>query len=216
MIRSEIHKLYLNGGSLFTACSFFSLAFFCFSLALGPEKTILQQCTPALSWILAILTFLFSTPFFLKAEYEAGLLDEVVLHPLSPSFYMLTKIGAEVLVLGLPLLALGTLFSCFSSLSLHEVISLSLSLLIGFPALSALGILGGLLTVQAYGGGILIALLILPFTIPLVLFSLSIMERGRLGLDSFAPFCLLMGVSLLLVIISVGAGQWAFYLAVED
>lgn len=216
MIRNEIHKLYLNGGTLLPCFSFFAMALFCFALGLGSEEGILNSSAPALLWILAILTLLFSTPFLLKMEFQEGLLDEVPLQPLSPSFYLLAKIGAEVLLLGLPLIGLTALFSPFFSLTFPELTNLLLTLLIGFPALSALGILGGLLTLNARGGAMLLSLLILPLTIPLFLFALSVMEMTRLGLDSFAPFCLLTGVSLLLVIISVAAGQRALLMALEE
>ena len=216
MIRNEIHKIYLNGGPLLASFSFFALTLFCFSLTLGSESMILNRCAPALLWILAILTLLFSTPLLLKAEFQEGLLDEVLLQPLSPAIYLLAKIEAEVLLLGFPLLGLGALFSPFFALSFLEVTHLLLTLLIGLPALSALGILGGFLTLHTRGGGILISLLILPFTIPLLLFALSVMEMTRLGLDSFTPFCLLTSVSLLLVIVSVGAGQWALSIAAEE
>ncbi|MBA3814069.1 MAG: heme exporter protein CcmB [Alphaproteobacteria bacterium] len=215
MILTEIHKLYLCRGSLFSSCCFFALALFCFTLALGSEGVILNRCAPPVLWILAALTLFFSTPFFLKAEFQAGLLDEIFLHPLSPSFYLLAKIVAEVLLLGLPLLMVGALFSPSFSLSFVQTAHLLLTLLIGLPALSALGILGGLLTLHTQGGGVLVSLLILPLVLPLLLFALSVMEMTRLGLDSFAPFCLLTSGSLLLVILSVGAGQWALTIAVE-
>lgn len=215
MIRHEIHKLYLNSGTLWVSFGFFSLSLFCFLLTLGAEPSLLNRCAPSLVWILAILTFLFSTPLLLKADFHSGNLDEILLHPLSPSFYLLAKIGAECLLLGLPLLGIGALFSCLFSLTFHETITLLLTLMIGFPALSALGTLGGLLTLNARGGNILISLLILPLTIPLLIFALSVMERTQLGLDSFAPFCLLISVSLFLFIVAVGAGQWALSLAME-
>lgn len=215
MIRYEIHKLYLNSGTLGVSFSFFSLSLFCFLLVLGSEPSLLNRCAPSLIWILAILTLLFSTPLLLKADFQTGILDEILLQPLSPSLYLLAKIGAEFLLLGLPLLGIGALFSSFFCLSFREGFSLLLTLLIGFPALSALGILGSLLTLNTRGGNILIVLLILPLTIPLLLFALSVMERARLGLDSFAPFCLFTSISLLLLIMAVGAGQWALSLAME-
>lgn len=216
MIRNEIHKLYLNGGALLASLGFFALALFCFSLSLGSEEMVLNRCAPAFLWILAILTLFFSAPLLLKAEYQEGLLDEVLLQPSSSSLYLLAKMGAEILLLGLPLLGLGALFSPFFALSSIEITHLLLTLLIGLPALSALGILGCLLTLQARGGGVLISLLVLPLTLPLLLLALSVMEMTRLGLDSFAPFCLLTGVSLFLIIVSLGAGQWALSIAVEN
>lgn len=216
MIRRELRSLYLQGETLLASLLFFGLALFCVALALGPEEKILKQTVPPLLWILAILTTLFSTPLFLKAEAREGLLDEVLLQPSPSSFYLLAKIGAETLLFGLPLIGLGAFFSFALALTPLETRTLSCTLLIGFPALSALGILGSLLTLHTRGGGILLTLLILPLTLPLLLFALSILEEERLGLDSFAPFCLLTSVSLLLVIISVGAGSWALRFAVEE
>ncbi len=216
MIRREVRHLYLHKGTLFATLTFFALSLFCVSLALGPEEKILRLTTPALCWILAILTTLFSTPLLLKDEAQQGLLDEILLQPLLPAFTLLSKIGAESLLLGFPLIIFGGLFSPFFALSFSETLTLALTLLIGFPALSALGILGGLLTLNTRGGGILIALLILPLTLPLFLLSLICMEKVRLDLDSLPPFCLLMGVALLLTIISVSAGSWALRFAVEE
>lgn len=215
MIKSELRKLYLQRGPLLNSLCFFTIVLFCFSLALGPEKETLRRGGPVLLWILVLLTTLFSAPLLLKSEAQEGLLDEVLLHPLSPSFYLLSKIVAEGIYLGLPIISLSALLASFFSLSLPEILMLSLTLLIGFPALSALGIFGALLTLHARGGGILMVLLIFPLMLPLLLFALSVMEMGRLGLDSFAPFCLLSGVALLLVIIGIGAGSWALRLAVE-
>jgi len=215
MINRELRNLYLHGGSLLAAFSFLALALFCLSLALGHAEKILSQSAPAFLWILAILTTLFSTPLLLKAEAHAGLLDEIILHPSLPALTLLAKVGAECLLFGLPLIGVGAFMSFFWALPLTEVATLSLTLLIGFPALSALGILGGLLTLHARGGSLLIALLILPLTLPLLLFALSAMEMTRLGLDSSGSFCLLTSASLLLMILSISAGNWALRFAVE-
>jgi heme exporter protein B len=102
------------------------------------------------------------------------------------------------------------------SLAFAELIALLFTLLIGFPALSALGLLGGLLTLNARGGGLLLVFLILPLTLPLLLFALSVMEMTRLGLDSSASFCLLTSTSLLLVILAMGIGSWALRFVGEE
>lgn len=215
MIRRELTLLYLQKGTLLGAFSFFALALFCISVSLGPDEKILKRSAPALLWVLTILTTLFSTPLLLKTEAREGLLDEIILQPSPPAFYLLSKLSAEWVLLGLPLSGIATLLSPWFSLTLWEGLTLSITLLIGFPALSALGILGGLLTLNTRGGGILLSLLILPLTLPLLLFGISVMETARLGLDSFPSFCLLTSASLLLVILSVGAGSWALRFAIE-
>lgn len=216
MIRYEIHKLYLNSGILILAGGFFALSLFCFLLVLGPDVTLLNRCAPSFIWLMALLTLLFSTSFLLKAEFQAGILDEMLLQPSPPAFSLVAKMTAEVLLLGVPLILTGMVFAPFFFLSFKETLFLGLTLLVGFPALSALGLLGGLLTLNARGGNLLISLLILPLTLPLLLFALSVMERVQMGLDSFAPFCLLTSVSLLLLMIAIGAGQWALSLSMED
>lgn len=215
MIRRELRSLYLHSGTLLATFSFFTLALFCISLALGPHRNILRQSAPALLWILAILSTLFSTPLLLKAEAKEGILDEILLQSFPPAFYFLSKMAAECILFGVPLIVLGTLLSPFFALPNKDTLTLSLTLLISFPALSSLGILGSLLTIHSRGGGLLIAILILPLTLPLLLFGLSAIEIARLGLDSFPSFCLLTGVSLLLVIISITASNWALRFAVE-
>lgn len=215
MLKREIRSLWLQGGTLFSSMAFFGLVLFYFSLALGSDLQVMRGGAPAFFWVLVLLTTLFTTPQLLKEEANEGLLDEVLLLPSPPAAYLLTKIVAEMLLFGLPLILLSLLLCPFFSLPFSEVLTLSLTLLIGFPALSALGILGGLLTLHARGGGLLLPLLILPLTLPLLLFALSVIEMERLGLDSFPHFCLLTGVSLLWVMIAVGAGSWALRFAGE-
>ena len=215
MISRELYNAYLHKGSLLSTFAFFALALFCVSLTLGPNETLLRQSAPGLIWILAILTIFFSTPLFLKREAQCGLLDEILLHPSLASTYLLSKVIAEYLFIGLPLALMSFLFSPLFALSSGETLSLLLILLIGFPALSALGILGSLLTLNTQGGVLLLSLIILPLILPLLIFGLSVMEMTRLGLDSFPSFCLLMGSSLFLVILGVTAGCWALPFAAE-
>lgn len=215
MIVRELYNVYLHKGSLLSTFAFFALALFCVSLTLGPNETLLRQTTPGLIWILAILTIFFSTPLLLKREAQCGLLDEVLLHPSLTSTYLLSKVTAEYIFIGLPLVVVSLLFSPLFALSSEETLALLLTLFIGFPALSALGLLGSLLTLNTQGGGLLLSLIILPLTLPLLIFGLSVMEMTRLGLDSFPSFCLLMGSSLFLLILSVTAGSWALPFAAE-
>jgi heme exporter protein B len=206
MISREIRILILHKGALLNALSFFILCLFSMTLAIRPNVQFISETTPALIWILVMLTTFFSTPTFIRQEAQEGLLDEILLQPSPPALTLIAKVIAETLCLGLPLILISLLVS---------ERTFSLSLLISYPALSALSLWGSLLTVRSSGGGILLSLLILPLALPLLLFSLSATETARLGLDSFPSFCLLTSVSLLLFILGIAAGSKALRLAVE-
>ena len=79
---------------------------------------------------------------------------------------------------------------------------LAVSLLIGTPAISFLGVVGAALTLRARRGGLLIALLILPLYIPTLIFGISAMSAvitppGSLG----ASLAVLGAISLASVVI---------------
>ncbi len=215
MILRELRILRLQKGTLYGALSFYTLALFCIALAIGPEPTVLGRSAPALIWILCVLTTLFSTPQLLKQEENEGILDEMMMRPSHPALFLLSKMAALFFFMGVPLILVGASLSPLFALPLDEVLTLIATLLIGFPALSSLTILGGLLTLNSRGDGILISLLILPLILPLILFSLSAAHMVRLGLDSSPSFCLLTSVSLILVIVSMTAGTKALRFAVE-
>lgn len=208
------HRLY--GGVLLSGLGFYALALFCFAFVLGHDMKSLQQLAPPLFWLLATLTTLFSTPLLLKRDFQAGVLDEIFLHPAPLSLFLFQKCLIQTLTLGIPLIGLGIIFSPLYALPLQQTFWLSLTLFLGFPALASLGILGGLLTLQARGGSALVSLLILPLALPLVLLGLSILDMNQFGIDSFPSFCLFISVSLVLTILSLGAGTWALRIAVES
>lgn len=215
MIWVECRKLWFNRGTLFSTFSFYSFVLFSVSLVLGSDESVLKTCSSALLWILVSLTTFFSTPLLLKTEAQSGLLDEILLYSLHPGFSLLSKVIAEWFLIGVPLCVFSVFLSPLFAQSMQETFIHFLTLLVGFPALSALSLLGGLMTLHARGGSLLLSFLILPFSLPLFLFALSVMEMTRLGLDSLSPFCLLIGTSLFLVTLSIGAGTWALKQTLE-
>jgi heme exporter protein B len=61
---------------------------------------------------------------------------------------------------------------------------LVLSLLMGTPAVSAIGAIGAALTVSLRGGGLILPLIILPLLSPAVIFGAGAVAAG---LDGFSP-----------------------------
>ncbi len=81
------------------------------------------------------------------------------------------KVVAHWLVSGLPLVLLTPVLALQFGLSGEATTALALSLLVGTPALSLVGAIGAALTLDVRGGGVLVALLVLPLYAPVLIFG---------------------------------------------
>ena len=109
---------------------------------------------------------------------------------------MLGKVIAHWLVSGLPLTLLAPLLGVQFDLSGEALGMLTLSLLLGTPALSGIGAIGAALTLGVRGGGVLLSLLILPLYIPVLIFGSGAVEAVVAGMSAQAHLSLLGALTL--------------------
>ena len=86
----------------------------------------------------------------------------------------------------LPLTLLSPLLGTMFGLPSGETETLALSLLIGTPAVSALGAIGAALTLSVRRGGLILPLLVLPLLAPAVIFGAAAVEAGPQGMSGSA------------------------------
>jgi heme exporter protein B len=78
----------------------------------------------------------------------------------------------------------------------------ALTLLVGTPALTFIGLIGAGLTVALRRGGLLLAVLILPLTIPVLIFGVASANAVIVGPMSFGtPFTMLCALTLISAVI---------------
>ena len=109
---------------------------------------------------------------------------------------VLGKVIAHWLVSGLPLTLLAPLLGVQFDLSGEALGMLTLSLLLGTPALSGIGAIGAALTLGVRGGGVLLSLLILPLYIPVLIFGSGAVEAVVAGMSAQAHLSLLGALTL--------------------
>jgi len=81
-------------------------------------------------------------------------------------------------------------------------ITLVLTLLVGTPALTFIGLIGAALAVALRRGGLLLPVLVLPFTIPVLIFGVSAAEAVIVGPVPFGtPFTILCALTLASLVI---------------
>lgn len=174
------------GGSAALALAFFAAVATLVPLGVGADLRVLARVAAGVLWVGAVLAALLSLDRLFQADYEDGSLDLIALSPLPLETVAAVKIAAHWLTTGLPLTALSPLLGVMFGLPTPAILSLAVSLLIGTPAVSALGAIGAGLTVSVRRGGLILPLLVLPLLAPAVIFGAGAVQSTQDGLANGA------------------------------
>jgi heme exporter protein B len=184
---------------------FFIIAAGLFPLGVGPEPQILRQIGPGVVWVCALLAALLSVTQMFASDHQDGSLEQMLLSPRPLIGIVLGKVLAHWLASGLPLVLLAPLLGLMFELSGPAILTLVQTLLLGTPVLSLLGAIGAALTLGLRGGAALLFLLLLPLTVPALIFGSSAVAAADAGLPVRAQLSLL---GALLIVTALGA-PWA-------
>ncbi|PWC16466.1 heme exporter protein CcmB [Brenneria corticis] len=180
MMARELQVALRNGAEIFNPLWFFLMVMLLFPLAIGPEPQLLMRIAPGVVWVAALLASMLAMDRLFRDDYQDGSLEQLALLPLPLPLVVLAKVAVHWLVTGLPLLLLSPLAALLFGLSAHSWRVMALTLLLGTPTLSFLGAIGAGLTVGLRRGGVLLSLLILPLTVPLLIFSTAALEAAMM------------------------------------
>jgi heme exporter protein B len=175
---------------------FFVIAGSLFPLAVGADAALLQAIAPGVLWVTALFAAMLSLGRLFGPDFADGALDQMLLSPRSLLTIVVAKIGAHWLTSGFALVLLAPVLALQYGLSFDSVCRLTAALLIGTPVLSLIGSMGAALTLGVRGGGMLLAVLVLPLETPVLIFGANAADPSRAGAWSTANFSLL-GASLL-------------------
>ena len=175
---------------------FFIIVVSLFPLGVGPEPELLRKLAPGVLWVAALLATMLSLPRLFADDHRDGSLEQLALSPQPLGLIVLGKVAAHWLVSGLPLTLVAPVLGLQFDLSTDALQILTLSLLIGTPALSGIGAIGAALTLGVRGGGVLLSLLILPLYIPVLIFGAGAVEATVTGVGAQAHLSLLGALTL--------------------
>ncbi|WP_425432909.1 heme exporter protein CcmB [Hartmannibacter diazotrophicus] len=191
------------GGSALMGVLFFLIVVTVFPFAVGPDLNLLSRLGPAILWIGALLATLLGLDRLFEADREDGTLDLIVMSGQPLELVVLVKCLAHWTSTGLPLVIATPFFALFLAMEPAAIGATMLTLLVGTPALTLLGAIGAGLTVSLRRGGLLLAVLILPFTIPVMIFGVSAANAATVAPSPFmTPFLLLCAITLATLVLA--------------
>jgi heme exporter protein B len=194
---------------------FFVIVVSLFPLGVGPEMQLLRSIAPGVVWVAALLASMLSLSRVFANDYQDGTLEQLLLTPQPLFLVVLGKVIAQWLVSEVPLVLIAPLLGVQFDLPSNTLFVLFISLLLGTPVLSLIGSIGAALTLGLRGGGVLIALLILPLYIPVLIFGAGAVDASINGMNPWPNLYLLGAVLVLSLIFAPWATSAALRISLE-
>ncbi len=186
----------VGGGALMGAL-FFLVVVSMIPFAIGPDLALLARIGPAILWLGALLASLLALDRLFATDYDDGSLDLLMMGGMPLEIAVATKAIAHWITTGLPLVIIAPLLGLMLNVELHSLGWLALTLAAGTPALTFLGLIGAALSVALRRGGLLLAVLVLPLTVPVLIFGVAAANAAIVGPAPFGPpFTILCALSL--------------------
>ena len=166
------------GGGFGLGVAFFLIVVVLVPLGIGPDMVILSKVSVGVLWVGALLACVLSLDRIFSLDYDDGTLELLLTSPIPLEAVVTIKAFSHWITTGLPLVVVSPILGLLLGLQVSDLKWVVISLLIGTPALSAIGAFGASLTVGIRRGGLLLSLLVLPLYVPTLIFGANVASRG--------------------------------------
>jgi heme exporter protein B len=190
------------GGGAMMGVLFFLTVVTLVPFAIGPDLALLRRIGPAILWLGALLASLLALDRLFATDYDDGSLDLILMARPPLEMVVATKALAHWVTTGLPLIIASPILGLFLNLEPAALAATALTLLVGTPALTFIGVIGAALATALRRGGLLLPVLVLPLTIPVLIFGVAATNAAVVGPMPFeTPFTILCALTLMSVVI---------------
>ena len=190
------------GGGALMGVLFFLTVVTLMPFAIGPDLALLRRIGPAILWIGALLASLLALDRLFAADHEDGSLDLILMGASPLELTVAVKGLAHWLTTGLPLVVAVPVLGLLLNLEPAAIGAVALTLLVGTPALTFIGLVGAALAVALRRGGLLLPVLVLPLTVPVLIFGVAAANAAIVGPVPFGtPFTILCALTLMSLVI---------------
>lgn len=204
------------GGGALVGLVFFLAVVAVVPFGVGPDLNLLARIGPAILWIGVLLASLLGLERLFAADCEDGFLDLYITSGEPLVFLMLGRSIGHWIATGLPIVIAAPVLGLMLNLSPVAIAAVTLTLLAGSPALTFIGSVGAALTAGLQRGGMLIAVLVLPLSVPVLIFGVLATNGAVYDPEPFTPpFLILCAFTLVSCVVAPIAGALALKVALE-
>ncbi|GAA3092476.1 heme exporter protein CcmB [Rhizobium viscosum] len=198
------------GGGALIGILFFLTVVAVIPFGVGPDLALLSRIGPAIVWIGALLAALLGLDRLFQAERDDGSLDLMLMQETPLVLTVFIKCAAHWTATSLPLVIASPLLGLFMNMNETAIGATMLTLFVGSPAITFIGAVGAAVAIALPRGGLLVSVLILPLTIPVLIFGVSASYAAVVGPAPFLPpFLILIALTLFFAVIGPAAAALA-------
>ncbi len=214
--RRDMVSAFRSAQEVLNPLAFLFLAITLFALGTGAQPETLGVYAPSIIWVLVLLANLLALEGLFRRDFDDGTLEQLVLLGRPLFVPVLARMAVQWCLTGLAMTLLAPLAALLLYLPAEALGVTVATLLAGSPALTAFGAMGAALTVGVRGGGVLLALLILPLYVPTLIFGAGAITLAMTGVNVSAQIYLLAAISMLSVTVAPFAAQAALKISLEQ
>ena len=185
------------------------------TFGIGTEVAVLRRVGPGVLWAGTLLAGLLGMDGLLRPDRDDGTLDLLATNDTAWEAVAAAKALTHWLTVVAPLVLASPFLALLFGLTVHEAGATALTLLLGTPTLSLAGTLAAAIGLLADRGGLLTAVIAIPFAVPALIFGAS--AAATIGEPGFlTPLLLLCATTLFAAVITPFAAGAALRNAARD
>ncbi len=164
---------------------------------MSSDVTLLRTIAPGLIWIAMLLALFLSAERLFQQDYDDGVVEQWLVSGYPISLLVTAKMLLHWLLTLVPMLVFCPFLAILFSFSAYETVVLMLSLVAGTPAILCLCALAAAFSTSLQQKGIVMALILLPLTIPVMVFGSGTLLMAMSGLPVSGHLALLLAMSVI-------------------
>lgn len=178
---------------------FFVMMLLFFPMTLPASPQLLNEVGTGLVWIATLFAALLSAEGLFQRAFEEGLLELAHVSGQPLGIMILAKLVIHTSCILIPLVLLSPIEGVLFGNSMTETKALAISLTLGAPALFSLTALASAFNVGRVQRTTLMALIVLPLTVPVMIFGAAVMTLYKIQGAVMGLYALLAAISLLCI-----------------
>jgi heme exporter protein B len=195
VFRRDLALAWAAGGGAAAPLGFFLGVATLVPLCVGSGRETLAEIGPPLLWIAAALASLLVLEKLFQADLEDGGFEQLALSPAPLELIVAAKGAAMWVAVGLPLGLAAAPAALALQAPPEAALWIALGVLVGVAAFLGAGLVGAALAAGVKRGGVLIAILVLPFYAPPIIFGAAAAKAAAAGEGLFTSGFALLGAS---------------------